>query len=223
MKTGQFYGQLFVYVLMLIVFSSILLFGFVAVQKLLDRADLIEVQNFKVKMNRLYESNIHYGTSEALTLNVPGNVEEICFIDDCWFQEDCDFGGFGPRLDERLWVDKYPHPSYSHLIIEDILSGFSPSNVYLYPDGEDNFEIGPLVVLHQEEIYDLIGNTLPGVTPEVIAPQSIYSSNYLGNNDLEHQSSAYQNFNCMEVIAGSIRIKFQGKGNKVQLTQLPLV
>jgi len=200
---------------MLIVFSSILLFGFVAVQKLLDRADLIEVQNFKVKMNRLYESNIHYGTSEALTLTVPGDVDEICFIDDCAFEETpCNFGTSGHGLDERSWGDKYSHPSFSHLIIEDILSGFSPSNVYLYPDGEDNFEIGPLVVLHQYEISDNLGLALP--------IPSIFTVSELGDTVLEHPTTnrPYENFNCMEVIDSSIRIKFQGKGNKVQLTQL---
>ncbi|MFH1317149.1 MAG: hypothetical protein ABII01_06520 [Candidatus Woesearchaeota archaeon] len=201
MRKGQFVGQIFVYILMLVVFAAILMFGFVSVKKLIDRGEDIEINKFKLDLKRLIDSNIHYGTTEVKVINIPAYFKEICFIDRDVYLDSTDPNYVNPstiEFDERDTTDP-SNPNkclndidktecYDHDKIKDLLIDFSDSNVFLFPRGDDNEFIGDLEIVHPLE--SPIGNL--------------------------------KKYNCMEIVDSKVKIRFEGKGDRVQLTNVSL-
>jgi len=213
-KRGQFIGQVFVYVLMVIVFAGVLLFGFNAIKNLMSRGSQIELKNFEIELKKLVDSNMHYLSSEIKTLTIPGEYKEICFIDRCAYDDTCSVDTIG--LDESNWNNKYgvdPNAvgGYAHSSIKDSLEGGSKNNIYLYPkQKDDEFKVGALQVYHQCEVY--------------LGPCPDYNSMFSGTPTYAHfDTAAHKNFICMPVIDGKVRIRMKGLGNRVEVVQLPLI
>lgn len=231
MKKGQFVGQIFVYVLMIIVFAAVLLFGFTAIKNLMDRGSQIEIKNFEIELKKLITSNMHYDTKEIKILSIPGDYREICFIDNCAYDT-----GAGYCTDISVWLDesswgKYGSvatsvPGYSHSAIKDSLDSYSKSNVYLYPKKKnDDFQVGPLVVYHQCEVYtDSINDCpLPGNAIDIDPVDPANPSATLKIKYAADTTASHQKFNCMPIVDGKVRVKVTGFGNKVEIIQLPFV
>jgi len=216
-KRGQFIGQVFVYVLMVVVFAGVLLFGFKAIKGLMDRGSQIELKNFEIEMKKLVDSNMHYGSSETKILSIPGEYKELCFIDKviidaCGGSTGCpgDING----IDESTTWDKYGSgiKGYAHGSIVDSLEGGSKNNIFLYPkQKDDEFQVGPLQVYHQCEINS-------GACPDY--DHIFDGTNYAHSND---PGIKHKNFNCMPIIDGKVRLRFKGLGNRVEVVQLPLI
>ncbi|MFH1054018.1 MAG: hypothetical protein V1740_06390 [Candidatus Woesearchaeota archaeon] len=197
MRKGQFVGQIFVYILMLVVFAAILMFGFVSVKKLIDRGEDIEINKFKLDLKRLIDSNIHYGTTEVKVINIPAYFKEICFIDRGVYENPPNPDPNTINFDERDIDPLNPNKClfgivktecYDHDKIKDLLVDFSDSNAFLFPRGDDNEFIGDLEIEH----------------------------------DLEIPGSYYKKYNCMEIVDSKVKIRFEGKGDRVKLVQVSL-
>ena len=196
-KKAQLFDQIFVYILMLIVFSSILLFGFIAIKKLLGQADTIDRTRFQSDLKGMIDSNIHYGTTEVKILSVPGDYREICFIDACVYKNGTDQCPI--NMSEAQMASVLPGITlYNHPKIENVLSGYSPSNVFLYPNGPD-FYIGELKV-----------------DPDPLDCDIITNSSCVGTQ----LTPAQKSYDCMPIINGQVKLKLFGLGNRVQVTYL---
>ncbi len=80
MKRGQIQGQVFIYILTLIITATILLFGYNAIQNIKDTAEQVELVDFKNSLKQDFEKmSSDYGSSETENYNVPSKIKEICF------------------------------------------------------------------------------------------------------------------------------------------------
>ena len=98
MKRGQVHGQVFIYILTLIITAAILLYGYNAIKSISEKAELVELIQFKDTLKQDFEKmSSNYGSSETETYNVPSKVKEICFYQ----YPTCDYVNF-PSYPEGL-------------------------------------------------------------------------------------------------------------------------
>jgi len=86
MKKGIIVGQLFIYVLALIVFSLIMLFGFNAIRNLMEKGEQTQFVKFKTDLeNEIRSISSQYGDVRIFNarnqMRVPGTYKKVCFID----------------------------------------------------------------------------------------------------------------------------------------------
>ncbi|MEM3126926.1 MAG: hypothetical protein QW331_02570, partial [Candidatus Woesearchaeota archaeon] len=79
-------GQIFIYVLSIVVFSLIMLFGYGAIRNLMERGEQAQLIKFKSDLQyELKSISTQYGDvkifSEKNPFRIPGNYKELCFID----------------------------------------------------------------------------------------------------------------------------------------------
>ena len=80
MKKAQIQGQVFIYILTLIITGAILIYGYNAITSIKERADQVELVNFKTKLKSDFETiSSDHGSTRTKTYNVPSKVKEICF------------------------------------------------------------------------------------------------------------------------------------------------
>ena len=100
MKKGQIQGQVFIYILTLIITGAILLFGYNSVRNLMDKTDQVELVKFKNDLKEDFEKiSTDYGSVEVETYSVPSKVKEICFYQE---GEDVDFHSFPDDLNPLI-------------------------------------------------------------------------------------------------------------------------
>ncbi len=81
MKKAQIQGQVFVYILTLVITGAILIFGYNAVKDLIERSEQVEMANFKTKINSDFKNmGSDYGSVETKTYTVPSKITEVCFF-----------------------------------------------------------------------------------------------------------------------------------------------
>ena len=80
MKKAQIHGQVFVYILTLIITAAILLYGYKAIIDINKRAEQVQLVDFKTKLRSDIETiSTDYGSFKTKTYNVPSKVKEVCF------------------------------------------------------------------------------------------------------------------------------------------------
>jgi len=138
MKRGQIQGQVFIYILTLIITGAILLFGYNAVRGLMDKTDQVELVKFKNELKEDFEKiSTDYGSVGVETYSVPSKVKEICF-----YQEGED-------------VDFHPHPDDLNPLIKDSINDKTGNNVFLVMgDAIEPMELSKLEIKNED--YNLI-------------------------------------------------------------------
>lgn len=80
MKKAQIHGQVFIYILTLIITAAILLYGYNAITSISTKAEQVEFVKFKNDLKQDFETiSSDYGSVEVETYSVPSKVKEICF------------------------------------------------------------------------------------------------------------------------------------------------
>jgi len=81
MRTGQIQGQVFIYILTIIVVGLLLLFGYRFFQGLLSQGcDVQEIQ-FKTDIENQLRQNIGYQSVTPIALDAPCGFSTVCFAD----------------------------------------------------------------------------------------------------------------------------------------------
>ena len=146
-RKGQIEGQVFVYILALIIFSAVLLYGYKAIKKFGDQSEELLItqltNNIKSQVSKI-ESQ--YGSVEKLSLDVPEKYEKICFVDTregCMYapNDDPNFDCIGEDLIYgTMDIEKYP-------IICDAWKDCTGENLFLMSgNSAEGYNIGPLAV-----------------------------------------------------------------------------
>ena len=82
MKQGQIQGQVFVYILALIIFSAVLLYGYKAVKQFGDQSEQLLITQLTNNIQTQVEKiDSQYGSVDRLPVEVPERFDKICFID----------------------------------------------------------------------------------------------------------------------------------------------
>ena len=116
MKKGQIQGQVFIYILTLIITAGILIYGYNAIKKLNATSNEVQLVDFKTKLKSDIETiSSDYNSVKTKTYNVPSKVKEVCF-----YQENPN-----PPLSPSINVNIANHP----LILDSIKD--TNNNVFL--------------------------------------------------------------------------------------------
>jgi len=82
MKKAQVQTQIFIYVMALIIFSLILLYGYSSIKKIREQASSVEYIQFKTDIeNTITKLGYEFGSVEIKEFNVPGNYKQVCFVE----------------------------------------------------------------------------------------------------------------------------------------------
>lgn len=82
MKKAQIYGQIFIYILTIVLVSFILVYGYNAVKNLKDGAEQISCLKFKNDLTSAVEIvSSDFGSVKRKDIELCGNYKQICFVE----------------------------------------------------------------------------------------------------------------------------------------------
>ena len=123
---GQLQSQLFVYIMVIVVASGILIFGYNAVQGFKSDADNVLYLKFETTMKNDFKS-LSFGAEQQKTYDLPGAVEEVCF-----------------KANDAVYADVVADDPKKVLIASAIGADGkgTANNVFIYPKGDKAFATG---------------------------------------------------------------------------------
>lgn len=80
-KKSQVIGQIFIFILAILVVGVIFLIGYTAISKTISKSCQVEQLVFKSKIESLIERNNGYGSVTIKSIIAPCNYETVCFVD----------------------------------------------------------------------------------------------------------------------------------------------
>ena len=137
---AQIAGQIFVYIIAIVIVALVIFFGWKSVKLLIDQSEEVSAISFqsdlKNSVGLLYSST---GSVRIEELNLPGKVTEVCFID---VNKDigrgmCDPGSYGDL------------PKQYFIMCDSWQSG-GLQNVFLVPQAKNPIFINNLIVNNDE-------------------------------------------------------------------------
>ncbi len=120
-KKAQVIGQVFVFILAILVFVLVITYGYSAITTFLEKQHLLTLIQFRNDLEQNVEiMKPKIGSVKEVTLNIPSKTNEICLVD---FENPQDLEKNRPLL-YSLWTSKkniflLPKPSLS-LYLEDV-------------------------------------------------------------------------------------------------------
>lgn len=81
MRRGQIIGQVFIYVMAIITFGLVLLFGYKAVNKLVDQANNVALIQLRQEVQSAINSIGSSPDVDKRVLNIPSKFRKICFLE----------------------------------------------------------------------------------------------------------------------------------------------
>ena len=130
-KKGQIQGQIIIYILMIVIFGAILIYGVYAINQLIDRANKVEIEKFKLELKSFISDNKGYGSVESVSFKLPSNYEYICFRDSKTL------GSINVALCDT---------NTAVYAANDKIKSCSKDNMFLYPTGIESDYVGELEV-----------------------------------------------------------------------------
>ncbi|MBI1934905.1 hypothetical protein HYS31_00545 [Candidatus Woesearchaeota archaeon] len=82
MKKSQLYGQVFIYILTLLIISFVLVYGYNAIRNFQDRAEQVSCLRFRNELKNAIELiQSDYGSVRKLALEVCAGYSKVCFVE----------------------------------------------------------------------------------------------------------------------------------------------
>ena len=127
-KKAQIPGQIFIYILAMVIFSMTLIYGYKAIKHFQSRTEEVESLQLESDIkNEIEKMGYDYGSVKKKILTLPLGYKGACFI------------------------SSYPFPtsniSTGHNLIDNHINNkFKDKNMFLWPGGEPSFYIGDIKV-----------------------------------------------------------------------------
>lgn len=130
MKKGQVIGQIFIYVITIVLVSFLLLFGYQAITTFKGKADQVSFLQFRNNLQNTIEVlTTDFGSVKVKDFFIPGNIDTVCFVQS--FPEI-------PDIISNPDIDNYP-------IIKDSVQAQINKNVFLISKNiEESFYTGKI-------------------------------------------------------------------------------
>lgn len=127
MRKGQLLGNIIVFVIGLIVVTSILFFGYKVIDGTIEKSCEVQRVQFSTQFSEFVKKNRGWGTSKAISLEVPCETTHVCFADrgfeELYSQNPIPAFGF---LDDK-WENV---PANAQTVIKSSLRAGVPTNVF---------------------------------------------------------------------------------------------
>ena len=124
---GQMIGQVFIYIITLVLVSFLLFYGYRAISTFKEKADQVSYIQFKNDLQNTIETlSLDFGSVKVKQFTVPENINTVCFVRNF------------PAMPSSLSGTKYP-------IIEDSVNSGLAKNVFLIGNKvEESFFAGKI-------------------------------------------------------------------------------
>src|SRR3989344_76448 len=102
---SQIYGQVFIYILTILLVSFILVYGYNAVKNFKSRAEQVSCLKFKEDLKNSVDSILSdFGSVKRKDLRVCSNYREVCFVEtyDYNSDEDLTYSGIDPIIEDNI-------------------------------------------------------------------------------------------------------------------------
>ena len=109
-------NQIFLYIMAIVIFGLILVYGGKEVIELINRGKTVSYMQFRIILEREISGSKSYGNVDVVKFVVPDGVEDVCIID------------IGESADDSI----------GHKVVYDSWSSRVKSNVFLLPVTEQN-------------------------------------------------------------------------------------
>ncbi len=136
MKKGQIAGQIFIYIIAIVVVGFIIVYGYSAIKGFSEKGEQVEFITLKTDIENNFKSIVSdYGSIKRPNLDVPGKFEMICFVDKT---------KAAAAQTSSLCMEGDNDDFYEPVICATWSLG--KDNVYLVPDGSISWDVGNIVI-----------------------------------------------------------------------------
>ena len=144
-RKSQLYGQIFIYILTIVIISFIIVYGYTAVSNFKNRAEQVACLKLKNDLQAAIESiSTDFGTVKRKDVQLCAGYREICFVES--------YDGFdinNPTI--KVSPPIVPLPPVDPIIKDNIVSE-TGRNVFLVDNiAKDSFYVGNISV--EEDVY----------------------------------------------------------------------
>lgn len=144
MKKGQIAGQIFIYVIAVVVVGLILAYGYTAIKDFSKRGEEVEYITLKTDFENSFKSIISdFGSIKRPDLAVPGKYSHICFVKKDIGEDSIQNSPICTRLDDEEDGFEY---SKIHSPVACSAWKNGRNNVFFMPDGSDAFDVGEITI-----------------------------------------------------------------------------
>jgi hypothetical protein len=151
MKKAQIAGQIFIYIIAVVVVGLIIAYGYSAIKGFSKKGEQVEYITLKSNIENSVKSIVSdYGSIKRPDIDVPGKYKLVCFVD----KEKYDANS--AICKETSSLEDYHQPI--------VCSGWEigRDNVYLTPDGSDSFDVGEIVIENKDAFmcFEVVNNKI---------------------------------------------------------------
>lgn len=138
-KKAQIQGQIFIYILTIIIAGFIFMFGYNAISSFTNQIETSKLVDFEIELiNNFDKISSEYNSFDKHTFTLPSNYEKVCFLNIDLINKTELMDGI--HVSSKNPVDFLAHP----LIIDSIESGIS-NNVFVFSSWlEKSFDVGKI-------------------------------------------------------------------------------
>lgn len=141
MRKAQIQAQVFVYILMIIIVSLILLYGYSAVKDFGKKSQQISLIESKGMIKNAIEKNSAYGIIKKVEINLPDPYTKICFASSELIGELSRIqGGYNEIYQGNSNIED------GFEIIADSIESAYNRNMFYFPDGTESMNVGKIIV-----------------------------------------------------------------------------
>jgi len=149
LKKGQVAGQIFTYILAILIVGGIIVYGYTAIRDFSDRGEQVAFISFKTSFENTVKTMVSdYGTIKRPDFEVPAQYKKVCLVDFTKGYTDgfvsstatCMAGDTQKSEPIACTAWKQGNLQYSNTPNKQI----TLSNVFLTPDGAESFNVGKM-------------------------------------------------------------------------------
>jgi len=142
MKKSQMVGQVFIYIVTVVVVGIILLFGYNAIMTVKEKSDGVIISKFKSDVANMVEITASdFGSVKIKSFELPARYTKACFVKN--------YGGY-----PTLAGTNYP-------IMEDSVNDKVDKNLFLIEDSvRESFFVGDIDITGDVHCFDTINNRI---------------------------------------------------------------
>ncbi len=153
MKKAQIAGQIFIYMMAVVVVGLIIAYGYSAIKSFSDKGEEVESITLRKSLENSVKAIVSdYGSIKRPSLSIPGKYDFVCFADKA---------RLGDADNTALCGAPGGDPDHFHPIACSAWKT-GRDNVFLVPDGSDSFDVGEIVIKDNQPFIclDVVNNKM---------------------------------------------------------------
>ncbi len=136
MRKAQVAGQIFIYIIAIVVVGLIVVYGYSAIKDFRKKGEEVEHITLKTNMQNAFKSIISdYGSIKRPDFDIPGKYTMVCFVDTA--------NKAAADSSDLCRQDGGDDPLFEPVVCSGWKIG--KDNVYLVPDGSESWDVGKII------------------------------------------------------------------------------